>query len=67
VTYEPDRELLDIRHHWGDAYDVMHPAPDLWLAIRKDDRTALRAETPADLWRAIREDYAARPVPRQQP
>ena len=43
---------------------ITHPAPDVWLAQRRDDYTALRAGTPAALLDKIRADYYPRPVPR---
>ncbi len=61
ITADP---LADLRHHWGSAYLLLHPQPDVWVAVRRDDHGAVRADSPAGLLRAIRDDYAARAVPR---
>lgn len=58
--------LAELRHHWGSAYLIEHPEPDVWLAQRKDNRETLRAELPGELLGLIRDDYAARPVSRHQ-
>ena len=57
-------ELEELQHHWGGAYVITHPVPDLWIAYRRDDGASLRAETAGELWDLIRADYDARPVPR---
>ena len=57
--------LADLRHHYGSAYLISHPEPDVWLAQRRDDRTVLRADGPAELLDRIRADYAAHPVSRR--
>ncbi len=59
-----DEPLADLVFHWGEAYLIDHPGPDTWLAQRRDDRTVLRAGTPAELLDLIREDYRVRPVAR---
>ena len=57
-------ELSDLRWHWGSAYVIQHPGPDLWVAQRKDDRATLRADSAWKLRDRIVADYTARPVPR---
>jgi hypothetical protein len=57
-------DLNELRHHWGSAYVITHPQPDVWVAQRKDDRTTLRADTPGGLRDRIVADYLARPVSR---
>jgi hypothetical protein len=57
-------ELESLQFHWGSAYRITHPRPGTWLAQRRDDRATLRAATPDELLKALRQDYAARPVPR---
>lgn len=56
--------LAELKWHWGSAYAVSHPQPDVWLAQRRNDRRVLKAETPGELLDLIRQDYAADPVPR---
>jgi hypothetical protein len=51
--------------HWGEAYIIANPRPDVWLAERRDDHSTLRASTPLGLREKIIGDYAARPVPRK--
>jgi hypothetical protein len=59
-------ELGELRFHWGGAYRIHYFArPGLWLAQRRDTGETIKARSPEALWRAIREDYAARPVPRR--
>jgi hypothetical protein len=43
---------------------VTNPAPDTWLARRRDDGTVLRARCAYGLLLEIREQYRVRPVPR---
>lgn len=62
-----DPDLADLQHHWGSAYMISHPAPDAWLAQRRDDYQSLTAATPRGLLELIRADYLARPVPRMRP
>jgi len=60
-----DRDLNDLRHHWGSAYVVHHFwRPGLWLAQRRDTHETLKAEDPEQLRLLIREDYSAHPVSR---
>jgi hypothetical protein len=56
--------LAELRHHYGSAYLIEHPDPDVWIARRRDNREVLRAEDPEILLRLIRADYAANPVSR---
>jgi len=62
---EYTESLADLQHHWGSAYVIEHPGPDVWIAQRKDNRETLRADGPAELLDRIRADYAARPVSRR--
>jgi hypothetical protein len=48
----------------GEAYDICHPAPDVWIAQRRDDRETQRDTTPLGLRDSIIADYMARPVSR---
>ena len=56
--------LDELRWHWGDAYLISFFEPDNWVAQRRDDRSILRADNPADLREKIYEDYTAHPVSR---
>jgi hypothetical protein len=56
--------LTELRHHWGSAYAISRPEPDVWLAQRLDTRETLRAGTPDELHDMILADYFARPVAR---
>jgi hypothetical protein len=62
-----EAQLGELAYHWGDAYAVSRPEPDVWLAQRLDTRETLRADTPEALEKAIVADYTARPVPRSGP
>ena len=57
--------LAELRHHYGSAYVIEHPEPDVWIAQRRDARETLRADSPGELLDRIRADYAARPVSRR--
>ena len=59
-----DPSLLDLRWHWGSAYQIDHTGPDAWQAVRRDSTAALRADGPWTLLTMIRNDYLAHPVPR---
>lgn len=59
-----DRDMNDLLWHWGSAYVISHPCPDVWLAQRRDNRDTIRAGTPGELRDRIAADYIARPVPR---
>jgi hypothetical protein len=65
VGMDRDDPLGALRWHWGEAYDICNPEPDVWLAVRRDDHATLRDETPTGLRDRILADYFARPVPRQ--
>jgi hypothetical protein len=56
--------LEELRHHWGEAYDIQQTGGVTWLAARRDGRGAVHANSPEDLEAAITADYKARPVPR---
>jgi len=58
--------LEDLRHHWGEAYKIGWRA-GRWRAVRRDDGSAVSADTPGQLLELIRADYAARPVARDVP
>jgi hypothetical protein len=60
-----DDPLDALRWHWGDAYVICHPEPDIWIAERRDTHETLRATTSPGLRDKIIADYAARPVSRQ--
>lgn len=60
-----DGELESLRYHWGSAYTIMHPRPDVWVAQRRDTLETLRAATAERLRDEIQRDYLARPVPRE--
>lgn len=59
--------LHALQWHWGEAYTIYNPEPDVWLAIRRDDHTTLHDTTPTGLRDRILADYSARPVARQDP
>ncbi len=59
-------ELIDLRYHWGGAYEIALRGR-LFRATRRDDGTVLRAHSAAELYQAIWRDYRARPVPRDLP
>jgi hypothetical protein len=58
------RELAELRHHWGEAYDLGVRGRQ-WRAKRRDGKGGwITAEDPQALVQAIRADYQADPVPR---
>jgi hypothetical protein len=63
VTAESEA-LAELEWHWGSAYLIANPEPGAWIAQRRDDFGTLRAASVDELWQAIRADYAARPVRR---
>jgi hypothetical protein len=67
VGSDRDEHLDDLVFHWGSAYLIAHPEPDVWIAVRRDTHETLRAGTPVALRDLILADYAARPVPRGCP
>lgn len=60
-----DRELEDLRFHWGSAYLLQCPRMGLWIAYRRDDMTMIEAPDPERLLELVRGNYLANPVPRQ--
>jgi hypothetical protein len=56
-------ELADLRWHWGEAYVITAPY-GLFRAERRDDGAAISCVTAGGLRVLIRDDYAARSVPR---
>jgi len=60
-------QLDELRHHWGEAYDIA--ADDgMCTATRKDGQGAALADPrPEGLRQRIQADYAAMPVPRDLP
>jgi hypothetical protein len=61
-----ERDLGELRFHWGDAY-LIHRLGARWVAQRRDSRSTFSASTAAALRELIVADYAARPVPRDAP
>lgn len=55
--------LAELRHHWGDPYEISGITGH-WRAVRRDDGTALTAGSSEGLRQAIIKDYFAKPVPR---
>ena len=56
--------LAEVRHHWGDAYEITDRPR--WRARRRDGRGGwIIAETAEALVEAIREDYRRDPVCRE--
>ena len=55
--------LAELRHHWGDAYEITGRGRD-WRARRRDGKGELAAPDPDALVEAIRADYERCPVPR---
>ena len=55
--------LAELRWHWGEAYEITWDNAQ-FVAARRDNGAALKAETPGELWDQIRDDYSASPVPR---
>jgi hypothetical protein len=71
VPHPEQTELLGERHqmellrwHWSSGYAITLDN-NVWRAQRRDDGTVLAEDTAERLLRLIREDFAARPVPRQ--
>jgi hypothetical protein len=55
--------LEDLQWHWGSAY-LITGAAGHWIAQRRDDKRTLTARGPAELRERMIEDYAERPVSR---
>jgi hypothetical protein len=71
VPQSGQTELLGQRHqlellrwHWSPGYAITLDN-NVWRAERRDDGTVLAEDTAERLLRLIREDFGARPVPRQ--
>jgi hypothetical protein len=67
---EGDTDALEeLRFHWGEAYDIdIDIAGGVFTATRRDGRGGRLADpSPEGLFRQIRADYAAMPVPRDLP
>lgn len=58
-----DRELGELRFHWGSAYRLSYEA-GTWTAARRDDGARLTAPSAGELWELVRKDYGVNPVPR---
>ncbi len=59
--------LEDLRHHWGEAYDIRAEG-GRWTARRRDGKgDTLASPRAAGLWERIVADYCADPVPRDLP
>jgi hypothetical protein len=60
-----DDELAALRFHWDTAYQIEFGDEHGWQARRLGrQRGWLTGTTPDELYKAIREDYSALPVPR---
>jgi hypothetical protein len=58
--------LGELRRDWGDAYRIGYGAGRGWRAERRDQTGApLTAADPGGLRDKLRDDYGARPVPRE--
>jgi hypothetical protein len=55
--------LEDLQWHWGSAY-LITGAAGHWIAQRRDDGRTLTASSPDGLRDLMIEDYAERPVSR---
>lgn len=54
--------LASLAAEWGDAY-LIHYARDRWVALRRDTRRFLTADTLPGLERALKADYRDNPIP----
>ena len=65
---EGDTDALEeLRFHWGDAYRIAADG-GVFTATRRDGRGGRLADpSPEGLFRQIRADYTAMPVPRDLP
>lgn len=54
----------ELRHHWGDAYVIVHPRRGPYMATRLDTREVLKADRADVLLEQIRANYEANPVKR---
>ena len=60
-----DVDLAHLIHHWSDAYEISRRR-GRYQARRRDNGTMLTADTAEALLGQIRDDYQARPVPRDK-
>jgi hypothetical protein len=58
-----DRDLADLRYHWGEAYAISWQSGQ-FRAARRDTGAAVLTSTAAGLRAEILADYRAMPVPR---
>jgi hypothetical protein len=66
VVTAADWTLAELRHHYGDAYEITDRPR--WRARRRDGKgEPITAADPAALVELIRADYAADPVSRDLP
>jgi hypothetical protein len=65
-AHDVEAALDDLKWHWGDAYEITE-ALGVWRAVRRDNQVSLIARGPDELHNLIKDDYAARPVPRDLP
>ncbi len=57
--------IRELRWHWGGAYDIDWDwRAKVYRARRRDDGAVLEHADPEELWKLIRRDYAAKPIPR---
>jgi hypothetical protein len=60
-----EQALAALRWGWGEAYRIGWDAARGWWAARRDGKGGHIAASDSDeLWQAIVDDYALRPVPR---
>lgn len=59
----PMPTLAFLAYHWGDAYLISY-AKDRWVALRRDTRYFLIADSLAELEKLITADYRRQPVSR---
>ena len=60
-----DRDLDELRWHWGDAYVLEYFGGATWVAQRRDSHSTLGAKTAPELLDKIRADYLSHPVSRR--
>jgi hypothetical protein len=60
-----EQALAALRWGWGEAYRTGRDAARGWWAARRDGKGGhITTSDSAELWQAIVDDYALRPVPR---
>jgi hypothetical protein len=63
-----DGALGALRHGWGEAYEIWRAGDGDWRARRLDGLGGeITAAGPDELWTAMKDDYALKPVPRGLP